>query len=134
MIIDNKEVSEEFIKQLMLKMGKEQEAENLNILKEKLLSIRTSTIDLSYAEKMLKCLEFDVFDCFNIDGIRYYDLKEIQENSDIKLTDTIISKDRDRIIEFLLNIKDIVKIFKDYKIQEAKPINLEVEEVKEILC
>ena len=134
MIIDNKEVSEEFIKQLMLKMGKEQEAENLNILKEKVLSIRTSTIDLSYAEKMLKCLEFDVFDCFNIDGIRYYDLKEIQENSDIKLTDTIISKDRDRIIEFLLNIKDIVKIFKDYKIQEAKPINLEVEEVKEILC
>ena len=134
MIIDNKEVSEEFIKQLMLKMGKEQEAENLNILKEKLSSIRTSTIDLSYAEKMLKCLEFEVFDCFNIDGIRYYDLKEIQENSDIKLTDTIISKDRDRIIEFLLNIKDIVKIFKDYKIQEAKPINLEIEEVKEILC
>ena len=134
MIIDNKEVSEEFIKQLMLKMGKEQEAENLNILKEKLSSIRTSTIDLSYAEKMLKCLEFEVFDCFNIDGIRYYDLKEIQENSDIKLTDTIISKDRDRIIDFLLNIKDIVKIFKDYKIQEAKPINLEIEEVKEILC
>ena len=134
MIIDNKEVSEEFIKQLMLKMGKEQEAENLNILKEKLSSIRTSTIDLSYAEKMLKCLEFDVFDCFNIDGIRYYDLKEIQENSDIKLTDTIISKDRDRIIEFLLNIKDIVKIFKDYKIQEVKPINIELEEVKEILC
>ena len=134
MIRDNKEVSEEFIKQLMLKMGKEQEAENLNILKEKLLSIRTSNIDLSYAEKMLKCLEFDVFDCFNIDGIRYYDLKEIQENSDIKLTDTIISKDRDRIINFLLNIKSIVKTFKDYKIQEAKPINLEVEEVKEILC
>ena len=118
----------------MLKMGKEQEEENLNILKEKLSSIRTSTIDLSYAEKMLKCLEFDVFDCFNINGIRYYDLKEIQENRDIKLTDTIISKDRDRIIEFLLNIKDIVKTFKDYKIQEAKPINLEVEEVKEILC
>ena len=134
MIIDNKEVSEEFIKQLMLKMGKEQEEENLNILKEKLSSIRTSTIDLSYAEKMLKCLEFDVFDCFNINCIRYYDVKEIQENSDIKLTDTIISKDRDRIIEFLLNIKDIVKIFKDYKIQEAKPINLEVEEVREILC
>ena len=134
MIIDNKEVSEEFIKQLMLKMGKEQEEENLNMLKEKLSSIRTSTIDLSYAEKMLKCLEFDVFDCFNIDGIRYYDLKEIQENSDIKLTDTIISKDRDRIIDFLLNIKDMVKIFKDYKIQEAKPINLEIEEVKEILC
>lgn len=134
MIIDNKEVSEEFIKQLMLKMGKEQEEENLNMLKEKLSSIRTSTIDLSYAEKMLKCLEFDVFDCFNINGIRYYDLKEIQENSDIKLTDTIISKDRDRIIDFLLNIKDIVKIFKDYKIQEAKPINLEIEEVKEILC
>ena len=134
MIIDNKEVSEEFIKQLMLKMGKEQEEENLNMLKEKLSSIRTSNIDLSYAEKMLKCLEFDVFDCYNIDGIRYYDLKEIQENSDIKLTDTIISKDRDRIIDFLLNIKDIVKIFKDYKIQEAKPINLEVEEVKEILC
>ena len=31
-------------------------------------------------------------------------------------------------------IRDIVKIFKDYKIQEVKPINLEVEEVKEILC
>ena len=134
MIIDNKEVSEEFIKQLMLKMGKEQEAENLNILKEKLLSIRTSTIDLSYAEKMLKCLEFDVFDCFNINGIRYYDLKEIQENSDIKLTDTIISKDKERIINFLYNVRDIVKTFKDYKIQEVKPINIDVKELGEYLC
>ena len=134
MIIDNKEVSEEFIKQLMLKMGKEQEEENLNILKEKLLSINVPEINLTHAEKMLKCLEYDVFDCFNIYGIRYYDLEEIQQNNDIQLTDNIISKDKDRIIEFLLNIRDIVKIFKDYKIQEVKPINIEVEEVKEILC
>ena len=134
MIIDNKEVSEEFIKQLMLKMGKEQEEENLNILKEKLLSINVPEINLTYAEKMLKCIEYDVFDCFNIYGIRYYDLEEIQQNSNIKLTDDIISRDKDRIINFLLNIRDIVKIFKDYKIQEVKPINLEVEEVKEILC
>ena len=134
MIIDNKEVSEEFIKQLMLKMGKEQEEENLNILKEKLSSITIPAIDLIHSEKMLKCLEYDVFDCFNIYGIRYYDLEEIQQNSDIQLTDNIISKDKDRIIEFLVNIRDIVKIFKDYKIQEVKPINLEVEEVKEILC
>ena len=134
MIIDNKEVSEEFIKQLMLKMGKEQEEENLNILKEKLSSITIPAIDLIHSEKMLKCLEYDVFDCFNIYGIRYYDLEEIQQNSDIQLTDDIISKDKDRIIEFLLNIRDIVKTFKDYKIQEVKPINLEVEEVKEILC
>ena len=134
MIIDNKEVSEEFIKQLMLKMGKEQEEENLNILKEKLLSINVSQIDLTYSEKMIKCLEYDVFDCFNIYGIRYYDLEEIQQNSDIQLTDDIISKDKDRIVEFLVNIRDIVKRFKDYKIQEVKPINIEVEEVKEILC
>ena len=134
MIIDNKEVSEEFIKQLMLKMGKEQEEENLNILKEKLSSITIPAIDLIHSEKMLKCLEYDVFDCFNIYGIRYYDLEEIQQNSDIQLTDDIISKDKDRIIEFLVNIRDIVKIFKDYKIQEVKPINIEVEEVKEILC
>ena len=83
---------------------------------------------------MLKCIEYDVFDCFNIYGIRYYDLEEIQQNSNIKLTDDIISRDKDRIINFLLNIRDIVKIFKDYKIQEVKPINIEVEEVKEILC
>ena len=134
MIIDNKEVSEEFIKQLMLKMGKEQEEENLNMLKEKLLSINVPEIDLIYSEKMIKCLEYDVFDCFNIYGIRYYDLEEIQQNSDIQLTDDIISKDKDRIVEFLVNIRDIVKRFKDYKIQEVKPINLEVEEVKEILC
>ena len=134
MIIDNKEVSEEFIKQLMLKMGKEQEEENLNILKEKLLSINVPEIDLIHSEKMIKCLEYDVFDCFNIYGIRYYDLEEIQQNSDIQLTDDIISRDKDRIINFLLNIRDIVKIFKDYKIQEVKPINIEVEEVKEILC
>ena len=134
MIIDNKEVSEEFIKQLMLKMGKEQEEENLNILKEKLSSITIPAIDLIHSEKMLKCLEYDVFDCFNIYGIRYYDLEEIQQNSDIKLTDDIISKDKDRIVEFLVNIRDIVKRFKDYKIQEVKPINIEVEEVKEILC
>ena len=134
MIIDNKEVSEEFIKQLMLKMGKEQEEENLNILKEKLLNISVPEIDLTYSEKMIKCLEYDVFDCFNIYGIRYYDLEEIQQNSGIKLTDDIISKDKDRIVEFLVNIRDIVKIFKDYKIQEVKPINIEVEEVKEILC
>ena len=134
MIIDNKEVSEEFIKQLMLKMGKEQEEENLNMLKEKLLSINVPEIDLTYSEKMIKCLEYDVFDCFNIYGIRYYDLEEIQQNSNIQLTDNIISKDKDRIVEFLVNIRDIVKRFKDYKIQEVKPINLEVEEVKEILC
>ena len=134
MIIDNKEVSEEFIKQLMLKMGKEQEEENLNILKEKLSSITIPTIDLIHSEKMLKCLEYDVFDCFNIYGIRYYDLEEIQQNSDIQLTDNIISRDKDRIIKFLLNIRDVVKIFNDYKIQEVKPINIEVEEVKEILC
>ena len=134
MIIDNKEVSEEFIKQLMLKMGKEQEEENLNMLKEKLLSINVPEIDLTYSEKMIKCLEYDVFDCFNIYGIRYYDLEEIQQNSGIKLTDDIISKDKDRIVEFLVNIRDIVKRFKDYKIQEVKPINLEVEEVREILC
>ena len=134
MIIDNKEVSEEFIKQLMLKMGKEQEEENLNILKEKLSSINIPTIDLIHSEKMLKCLEYDVFDCFNIYGIRYYDLEEIKQNSDIQLTDDIISKDKDRIINFLLNIRDVVKIFNDYKIQEVKPINIEVEEVKEILC
>ena len=134
MIIDNKEVSEEFIKQLMLKMGKEQEEENLNILKEKLSSINIPAIDLIHSEKMIKCLEYDVFDCFNIYGIRYYDLEEIQQNSDIKLTDDIISKDKDRIVEFLVNIRDIVKRFKDYKIQEVKPINIEVEEVKEILC
>ena len=134
MIIDNKEVSEEFIKQLMLKMGKEQEEENLNMLKEKLLSINVPEIDLTYSEKMIKCLEYDVFDCFNIYGIRYYDLEEIQQNSGIKLTDDIISKDKDRIVEFLVNIRDIVKRFKDYKIQEVKPINIEVEEVKEILC
>ena len=134
MIIDNKEVSEEFIKQLMLKMGKEQEEENLNILKEKLSSITIPSIDLIHSEKMIKCLEYDVFDCFNIYGIRYYDLEEIQQNSDIQLTDDIISKDKDRIINFLLNIREIVKIFKDYKIQEVKPINIEVEEVKEILC
>ena len=134
MIIDNKEVSEEFIKQLMLKMGKEQEEENLNILKEKLSSITIPTIDLIHSEKIIKCLEYDVFDCFNIYGIRYYDLEEIQQNSDIQLTDDIISRDKDRIINFLLNIRDIVKTFKNYKIQEVKPINLEVEEVKEILC
>ena len=134
MIIDNKEVSEEFIKQLMLKMGKEQEEENLNMLKEKLLSINVPEIDLTYSEKMIKCLEYDVFDCFNIYGIRYYDLEEIQQNSNIQLTDNIISKDKDRIVEFLVNIRDIVKRFKDYKIQEVKPINIEVEEVKEILC
>ena len=134
MIIDNKEVSEEFIKQLMLKMGKEQEEENLNILKEKLSSITIPAIDLIHSEKMLKCLEYDVFDCFNIYGIRYYDLEEIQQNSDIQLTDDIISRDKDRIINFLLNIRDVVKIFKNYKIQEVKPINIEVEEVKEILC
>ena len=134
MIIDNKEVSEEFIKQLMLKMGKEQEEENLNMLKEKLLSINVPEIDLTYSEKMIKCLEYDVFDCFNIYGIRYYDLEEIKQNSNIQLTDNIISKDKDRIVEFLVNIRDIVKRFKDYKIQEVKPINLEVEEVKEILC
>ena len=134
MIIDNKEVSEEFIKQLMLKMGKEQEEENLNILKEKLSSITIPAIDLIHSEKMLKCLEYDVFDCFNIYGIRYYDLEEIQQNSDIQLTDDIISRDKDRIINFLLNIRDTVKTFKDYKIQEVKPINIEVEEVKEILC
>ena len=134
MIIDNKEVSEEFIKQLMLKMGKEQEEENLNILKEKLSNITIPTIDLIHSEKMIKCLEYDVFDCFNIYGIRYYDLEEIQQNSDIQLTDDIISKDKDRIVEFLVNIRDIVKRFKDYKIQEVKPINIEVEEVKEILC
>ena len=134
MIIDNKEVSEEFIKQLMLKMGKEQEEENLNILKEKLLSINVPEIDLIHSEKMIKCLEYDVFDCFNIYGIRYYDLEEIQQNSDIKLTDDIISRDKDRIINFLLNIRDVVKTFKDYKIQEVKSINIEVEEVKEILC
>ena len=134
MIIDNKEVSEEFIKQLMLKMGKEQEEENLNMLKEKLLSINVPEIDLTYSEKMIKCLEYDVFDCFNIYGIRYYDLEEIQQNSDIQLTDDIISKDKDRIVEFLVNIRDIVKRFKDYKIQEVKPINIEVEEVREILC
>ena len=134
MIIDNKEVSEEFIKQLMLKMGKEQEEENLNMLKEKLLSINVPEIDLTYSEKMLKCLEYDVFDCFNIYGIRYYDLEEIQQNSDIQLTDDIISKDKDRIVEFLVNIRDIVKRFKDYKIQEVKPINIEAEEVREILC
>ena len=134
MIIDNKEVSEEFIKQLMLKMGKEQEEENLNMLKEKLLSINVPEIDLNYSEKMIKCLEYDVFDCFNIYGIRYYDLEEIQQNSDIQLTDDIISKDKDRIVEFLVNIRDIVKRFKDYKIQEVKSINIEIEEVKEILC
>ena len=134
MIIDNKEVSEEFIKQLMLKMGKEQEEENLNILKEKLSSITIPAIELIHSEKMLKCLEYDVFDCFNIYGIRYYDLEEIQQNSDIQLTDDIISRDKDRIINFLLNIRDVVKIFNDYKIQEVKPINIEVEEVKEILC
>ena len=134
MIIDNKEVSEEFIKQLMLKMGKEQEEENLNMLKEKLLSINVPEIDLTYSEKMIKCLEYDVFDCFNIYGIRYYDLEEIKQNSNIQLTDNIISKDKDRIVEFLVNIRDIVKRFKDYKIQEVKPINIEVEEVKEILC
>ena len=134
MIIDNKEVSEEFIKQLMLKMGKEQEEENLNILKEKLLSINVPQIDLTYTEKMIKCLEYDVFDCFNIHGIRYYDLEEIQQNSDIQLTDDIISRDKDRIIDFLLNIRDIVKIFNDYKIQEVKSINIELEEVKDILC
>ena len=133
MIIDNKEVSEEFIKQLMLKMGKEQEEENLNILKEKLSSITIPAIELIHSEKMLKCLEYDVFDCFNIYGIRYYDLEEIQQNSDIQLTDDIISRDKDRIINFLLNIRDVVKIFNDYKIQEVKPINIEVEEVKEIL-
>ena len=134
MIIDNKEVSEEFIKQLMLKMGKEQEEENLNILKEKLSSITIPAIDLIHSEKMLKCLEYDVFDCFNIYGIRYYDLEEIQQNSDIQLTDDIISRDKDRIINFLLNIRDVVKIFNDYKIQEVKPINIEAEEVREILC
>ena len=127
MIIDNKEVSEEFIKQLMLKMGKEQEEENLNMLKEKLLSINVPEIDLTYSEKMIKCLEYDVFDCFNIYGIRYYDLEEIQQNSDIQLTDDIISKDKYRIVEFLVNIRDIVKRFKDYKIQEVKPINIELE-------
>ena len=134
MIIDNKEVSEEFIKQLMLKMGKEQEEENLNMLKEKLLSINVPEIDLTYSEKMIKCLEYDVFDCFNIYGIRYYDLEEIQQNSDIQLTDDIISRDKDRIINFLFNIRDIVKTFNNYKIQEVKSINIELEEVKEILC
>ena len=134
MIIDNKEVSEEFIKQLMLKMGKEQEEENLNMLKEKLLSINVPEIDLTYSEKMIKCLEYDVFDCFNIYGIRYYDLEEIQQNSGIKLTDDIISKDKDRIVEFLVNIIDIVKTFNNYKIQEVKSVNIELEEVEEILC
>ena len=129
MIIDNKEVSEEFIKQLMLKMGKEQEEENLNILKEKLSSITIPAIDLIHSEKMLKCLEFDVFDCFNIDGIRYHDVQD-----DMEISNNFRSRDKERIINFLVNIRDIVKIFKEYKIQEVKPINIEVEEVKEILC
>ena len=129
MIIDNKEVSEEFIKQLMLKMGKEQEEENLNILKEKLSSITIPAINLIHSEKMLKCLEFDVFDCFNIEGIRYHDVQD-----DMEISNNFKSRDKDRIINFLLNIREIVKTFKDYKIQEVKPINLDVEEVKEILC
>ena len=129
MIIDNKEVSEEFIKQLMLNMGKEQEEENLNILKEKLQSINVPQIDLTYTEKMIKCLEFDVFDCFNIDGIRYHDVQD-----DMEISNNFKSRDKERIINFLFNIREIVKTFKDYKIQEVKPINLEVEEVKEILC
>ena len=129
MIIDNKEVSEEFIKQLMLKMGKEQEEENLNILKEKLSSITTPAIDLIHSEKMIKCLEYDVFDCFNIDGIRYHDVQD-----DMEISNNFKSRDKERIINFLVNIREIVKIFKDYKIQEVKPINLEVEEVNEILC
>ena len=129
MIIDNKEVSEEFIKQLMLKMGKEQEEENLNILKEKLSSITIPAIDLIHSEKMLKCLEYDVFDCFNIYGIRYHDVQD-----DMEISNNFKSRDKERIINFLFNIREIVKIFKDYKIQEVKPINLEVEEVTEILC
>ena len=129
MIIDNKEVSEEFIKQLMLKMGKEQEEENLNILKEKLSSITIPDINLTYSEKMIKCLEYDVFDCFNINGIRYHDVQD-----DMEMSDNFKSRDKERIINFLFNIREIVKTFNDYKIQEVKPINIEVEEVKEILC
>lgn len=133
MIIGNKEVSEEFIKQLMVKMGKEQEEENLNIIKEKLTSIFVPTIDLMYAENLLNCLEYDVFDCFNIANIRYYDLEELKE-SGIQLTNNIISKDKDRIVNFLLNINAIVKRFKECKIQQIKSINIDVNEVRELLC
>lgn len=133
MIIGNKEVSEEFIKQLMVKMGKEQEEENLNILKEKLTSIVVPTIDLMYAENLLKCLEYDVFDCFNIYGIRYIDLEELKQDG-IQLTNDIISKDKDRIVNFLLNIQSIVERFKECKIQQAKPINIDVNEVRNLLC
>lgn len=133
MIIDNKEISEEFIKQLITKMGKEQEEENLNILKEKLTSIVVPTIDLMYAKNLLKCLEYDVFDCFNIAGIRYIDLEELKQDG-IQLTNDIISKDKDRIVNFLLNIQSIVKRFKECKIQQAKPINIDVNEVRDLLC
>lgn len=133
MIIDNKEISEEFIKQLITKMGKEQEQENLTVVKEKLLSIKIPNIDLMYAENLMNCLEYDVFDCFNIAGIRYIDLEEMKENG-IQLTDDIISKDKDRIVNFLINVREIARRFKECKIQQAKPINIDVKEVRELLC
>lgn len=133
MIIGNKEVSEEFIKQLMIKMGKEQEEENLNILKEKLININIPTIDLIYAERLLKCLEYDVFDCFNIADIRYIDLEELKEQG-IQLTKDIQSRDKDRIVNFLINVTEIAKRFKECKIQQAKSINIDVTEVRELLC
>lgn len=129
MIIDNKEVSEEFIKQLMLKMGKEQEEENLTIVRDKLISIDIPEINLINSERLLNCLEYQVFDCFNIGGIRYNDIE-----SDMEISSNLKSKDKDRVINFLLNVNTVVKTFKDYNIEEVKPINIDVEEMRELLC
>ena len=129
MIIDNKEISVDFIKQLMEKMGKEQEEENLTIVRDKLLSIDIPEINLINSERLLNCLEYEVFDCFNIVGIRYNDIK-----SDMEISCNLKSKDKDRIVNFLLNVNTVVKAFTDYKTEEVKPITIDLEEMRELLC
>lgn len=129
MIIDNQEISVDFIKQLMDKLGKEQEEENLITLKEQLYSISIPEINLVNSERLLNCLEYDIFDCFNIGGIRYNDII-----SDMEISSNLNSRDKDRIVNFLLNINEVVKLFKAYKIQEVKPINIDIKEMRELLC
>ena len=129
MIIDNKEIAVDVIKQLMEKMGKEQEEENLTIVRDKLLSIDIPEINLINSERLLNCLEYEVFDCFNIVGIRYNDIK-----SDMEISCNLKSKDKDRIVNFLLNVNTVVKAFTDYKTEEVKPITIDLEEMRELLC
>ena len=129
MVINNQEISADFIKQLMDKMGKEQEAENLIAIKERLYNINVPEINLINSERLLNCLEYNVFDCFNICGIRYNDIL-----SDMEISSTIQSRDKQRIINFLVNVNDIAKKFKDYKIEEVQEINIDLKEMRELLC